>query len=276
MSKISLRQFIEDKVKEGAADFNYAAAKAKLAGKSEFDFEGKNYKVTMSQAAAEKIIGKADANEDKTPSYADPNPAQSMIRARNKALISKTEKDQIEKDARKAKGMIGEATDLEVVEILADMLLKLSDGNTTARYAAFEIAKEQGVSFNLVLQKYQDKGGKLQDIDFETLKEDLDVGHQDDEPGMLKNKLYRAAKMASMLYKKLDKYDNMPGEVDFPDWWQTKISKSKDMLQAAYDYLDGEENVAKIDAMSEKKVEVDDDTNFKLSLSHLLDKHITK
>jgi len=288
MSKISLRQFIEDKVKEGAADFNYAAAKAKLAGKSEFDFEGKNYKVTMSQAAAEKIVGKADANEDKTPSYADPNPAQSMIRARNKALISKAEKDQIEKDARKAKGMIGEATDLEVVEILADMLLKLSDGNTTARYAAFEIAKEQGVSFNLVLQKYQDKGGKLQDIDFETLKEaskeeenefhtkldklvhktfgpssdekneDLDVGHQDDEPNMLKKTLYRSAKMASMLYKELDKFDKFPTEVDFPNWWQAKIIKANDYLTSAFDYLDGEQQTAKLDAMNEDKVKLAD------------------
>jgi hypothetical protein len=278
MSKISLRQFIEDKVKEGAADFNYAAAKAKLAGKSEFDFEGKNYKVTMSQAAAEKIVGKADANEDKTPSYADPNPAQSMIRARNLALEPADDEEK----------PIKEATDLEVVEILADMLLKLSDGNTTARYAAFEIAKEQGVSFNLVLQKYQDKGGKLQDIDFETLKEaskeeenefhtkldklvhktfgpssdekneDLDVGHQDDEPNMLKKTLYRSAKMASMLYKELDKFDEFPTEVDFPNWWQAKIIKANDYLTAAFDYLDGEQQTAKLDAMNEDKVKLAD------------------
>ena len=171
MDKFNLKQFInennlgaysklkEDEVEEGVADFNYAAAKAKLAGKSEFDFEGKNYKVTMSQAAAEKIVGKADANEEKT----------------LPAAIAKAEKDQIEKDAMKSKGMVKEATDAEVIEILSDMLLKLSDGNTTARYAACEVAKEQGVSFNLVLQKYQAKGGSLQDIDFETLKEgDLD------------------------------------------------------------------------------------------------------
>ena len=102
---------------------------------------------------------------------------------------------------------------------------------------------------------------------------DLDVGHQDDEPGMLKNKLFRAAKMAAMLYKKVDKYDKMGGEVDFPSWWQNKINKSQDMLQSAYDYLDGEENVAKLDAMAEKKVEIDDETEFKLNLRHLLDKH---
>ena len=77
---------------------------------------------------------------------------------------------------------------------------------------------------------------------------DLDVGHQDDEPAMLKNKMYRAAKLANMLYDKLDAYDQMPQEVDFPDWWQTKLSKAKDMIQSCYDYLDGEEGMAEKDA----------------------------
>jgi hypothetical protein len=81
------------------------------------------------------------------------------------------------------------------------------------------------------------------------MKEDLDVGHQDDEPKMLKSDVYRIAKMASMLYKQLDNYDNMGGEVDFPHWWQAKIIKAYDYLQAAYGYLDGEEKVAAIDSM---------------------------
>ena len=185
------------------------------------------------------------------------------------------------KDAAIKKAMaknenITEATDIEVIDILAEMLFKLSDGNTTARQAAFEVAKERGVSFNLILQQYQKKGGELQDIDFETLKEDLDIGHQDDEPNMLKKKLYRSAKMASMLYKELDKFDKFPTEVDFPNWWQAKIITANDYLNSAFDYLDAEQQTAKLDAMQEKKIEVDDDTNFKLSLSHLLDKHITK
>ena len=85
----------------------------------------------------------------------------------------------------------------------------------------------------------------------EDVKEDIDIGHQDNEPSMLKNTTYRAAKLAGMLYKKLDKYDNLPNEVDFPNWWQTKVTKAKDDLQAAYDYLDGEEGVQSIDAMGE-------------------------
>jgi hypothetical protein len=81
------------------------------------------------------------------------------------------------------------------------------------------------------------------------LEEDLDVGHQDDEPNMLKQELARAAKMVQMLYQKIDKYDKIPGEVDFPQWWQKKIIKAKSMLDSAFDYIDGEEKVAQIDAM---------------------------
>ena len=83
----------------------------------------------------------------------------------------------------------------------------------------------------------------------ETLAEDLDVGHQDDEPNMLKSDLYRIAKYAMGLYKMMDRYDDMPGEVDFPHWWQSKIIKAKDYMVAAKHYLDGEEKVAQIDAV---------------------------
>ena len=83
----------------------------------------------------------------------------------------------------------------------------------------------------------------------ETLAEDLDIGHQDDEPNMLKSDLYRIAKYAMGLYKMVDKYDDMPGEVDFPHWWQSKIIKAKDYMVAAKHYLDGEEKVAQIDAV---------------------------
>jgi hypothetical protein len=83
------------------------------------------------------------------------------------------------------------------------------------------------------------------------MREDIDVGHQDDEPHILKSDVYRIAKMAAMLYKQLDKYDNMGEEVDFPHWWQAKIIKAYDYLQGAYGYLDGEEKVGAIDYMSQ-------------------------
>ena len=82
---------------------------------------------------------------------------------------------------------------------------------------------------------------------------DLDVGHQDDEPRMLKKDIYNMGKYAMEIYKKLDRYDDMEGEVDFPHWWQSKLTKAKSMLQSAYDYLDGEERISQIDAIMEKE-----------------------
>ncbi|MDB4342930.1 hypothetical protein OAA23_00845 [bacterium] len=89
--------------------------------------------------------------------------------------------------------------------------------------------------------------GDLDVVKKANLDEDLDVGHQDDEPNMLKKKMYRAAKMAAMLYKELDKFDSLPNEVDFPDWWQSKLTKAADYLNSAFDYLDGEQQTAKLD-----------------------------
>ena len=80
---------------------------------------------------------------------------------------------------------------------------------------------------------------------------------------MLKKTLYRSAKMASMLYKELDKFDQFPNEVDFPNWWQAKIIKANDYLTAAFDYLDGEQQTAKLDAMNEGRIKLADLLNEK-------------
>jgi hypothetical protein len=81
------------------------------------------------------------------------------------------------------------------------------------------------------------------------LDEDLDLGHQDNEPHMLKADLYRIGKYAMELYKMVDKFDKMDNEVDFPHWWQAKIIKSKDMLVSAKHYLDFEIKEPQLDAM---------------------------
>jgi len=89
----------------------------------------------------------------------------------------------------------------------------------------------------------------IKGIDDAPISEDLDIGHQDDEPGMLKADVYRIGKYAMELYKMLDKFDKMDNEVDFPHWWQSKISKAKDMIISAKHYLDFEMKEPQIDAM---------------------------
>lgn len=78
---------------------------------------------------------------------------------------------------------------------------------------------------------------------------DLDLGHQDNEPHMLKSDLYRIAKYAAELYKMIDQFDVEGQEVDFPHWWQAKIITSKEAMVKAKHYLDGELQVDKIDSM---------------------------
>lgn len=71
----------------------------------------------------------------------------------------------------------------------------------------------------------------------EPMNEDIDLGHQDNEPRMIKGELYQIAKQATELYKVIDSLDNM-GEIDFPHWWQAKIVLAKNYLEGAKDYLD--------------------------------------
>jgi hypothetical protein len=83
--------------------------------------------------------------------------------------------------------------------------------------------------------------------------EDIDLGHQDDEPDMLKASVHRIAQYAAGLYKMLDKYDQMNQEVDFPDWWQEKIHLAADYMDKAKHYLEFEEKQPALDAMIQEE-----------------------
>ena len=119
-----------------------------------------------------------------------------------------------------------------------------------------------------------DRPDKDAEIGF-ALDEDLDLGHEDNEPQMIKSDLYRIGKESMELYKMVDQFDGA-GEVDFPSWWQSKIFKAKDALVGAKQYLEFELNEPKIDAVVDVAVDVvdeninqlgvDDDTGFTPSL----------
>lgn len=83
-----------------------------------------------------------------------------------------------------------------------------------------------------------------------TQKEDTDVGHQDDEPDMLSASAMETAEYAAKLVKKLQKYDQHDGEVDFPNWWQKKLILAREYMSAAYHYLDSEEKQPAIDQLA--------------------------
>jgi hypothetical protein len=80
------------------------------------------------------------------------------------------------------------------------------------------------------------------------IKEDIDLGHTDNEPHMIKGELYQIGKYAMKLYATLEELEETGQEIDFPAWWQSKITTAKNMMSGAKHYLDFELKEPAIDA----------------------------
>jgi hypothetical protein len=80
------------------------------------------------------------------------------------------------------------------------------------------------------------------------INEDIDLGHEDNEPHMIKGELYQIGKYAMKLYATLEELEETGEEIDFPAWWQSKITTAKNMISGAKHYLDFELKEPYIDA----------------------------
>jgi len=173
--------------------------------------------------------------------------------------------------------------DLNEVTLPSSVLLKMASEVTDVKdlakllkgvYDAVQDKEQKDFSKN---QKFGRVLNFLNDIidDKEDVSEDLDLGHEDNEPHMLKGDLYRIGKYAMELYQMVDQFEGV-GEVDFPSWWQSKIFKAKEALVGAKHYLDFELKEPQIDAVVDiatdvvdediSQLGVDSDTGFKASL----------
>lgn len=119
-----------------------------------------------------------------------------------------------------------------------DAMMDFSSNDIVVSDTNLDLFAEQVVDENEAPEGGHEQGG------------DLDVGHQDDEPSMLKKDVYDIAIYAAKLYKQLDKYDKMEGEVDFPHWWQKKVTLARQYISSAQHYLDAEEKQPMIDALA--------------------------
>ena len=68
------------------------------------------------------------------------------------------------------------------------------------------------------------------------------VETDDHEGKMAKSQLERSMKYSKMIYKMIDNVGD-GGEVQFPAWVQSKLTKSMDYLQSVYNYLDGKDGL---------------------------------
>ena len=92
------------------------------------------------------------------------------------------------------------------------------------------------------------------------LEEDIDIGHEDNEPGMLQGDLYEIGKASMEIYAMLDDMEGQ-GEVDLPSWWQSKVYKAKEAIVGAAEYLDFELKEPAIDAVVDKVMPLDIDVD---------------
>ena len=111
------------------------------------------------------------------------------------------------------------------------------------------------------------------DDELSSVYEDLDLGHTDDEPHMLKADLYRIGKYAMELYSMLEPMDHSNEEFDFPHWWQAKIIKAKDALVSAKHYLDFELKEPSIDMAMGIEPEGSVESNIKLDAEETVDEN---
>ena len=104
--------------------------------------------------------------------------------------------------------------------------------------------KKMGIKAKNMSKSTADKGFKYRyeltvfesNVNEET---DREVGHTDDEPGMIADDLRIIERYAKEL-KELIESEGMKGETDFPHWWQSKIVLAKEYLVKAKHYLRGE------------------------------------
>ena len=80
------------------------------------------------------------------------------------------------------------------------------------------------------------------------MKEDIDLGHEDNEPHMIKADLYRIGKYAMELYAMAEELEETGEEIDFPAWWQSMITDAASKMVKAKHYLDFELKEPAIDA----------------------------
>ncbi|MCP4321181.1 MAG: hypothetical protein GY787_04905, partial [Alteromonadales bacterium] len=235
----------EDQVEEGNA-FIVAADAAKDAGKKEFEFpkgSGKMHPVTV----------KADIDEVDNSEYAmavramgskkpaEPKAKKDVFYMKDELLKRRAQlMRDMEQEAELEGGPIADRYGAEL-EKIDSILAHISEDTLEEE---FDLDVKGGTEPN----KDADVAGILGAEDVLGLEEDLDLGHQDNEPHMLKADLYRIGKYAMELYQMVDQFEGQ-GEVDFPHWWQSKVIKAKDMLVSAKHYLDFEIKEPQIDAM---------------------------
>ena len=203
-----------------------------------------------------KALYASEMNERKEMSPAEVSKREDIIRGmldNKRTLVKKygadAEKVMYGTATSKAKKLAEMESKDKLREIIKKALSKPMEEEKTDKFDDNPALKgKQKTNLPDALQKaiIKKKGGKIEEGD-------LDLGHRDNEPNDIKSKLYKIGTDAMVLYKMVKPFDEMNQEVDFPSWWQSKVTKSQDYLESAKEYLEFELKKDKIDALTEKE-----------------------
>lgn len=221
-------------------------SKAELAKREELIMKMKPNKRNLVKkygADAEKVMYGRATNMAKK--LAEQDMEQNKLREMVKAALSQPIPEKKEFPDLTGDGKVTKA------DILKARGVELKEEDVNAILKAKAVSDEDIASF-LKLHADDIKGKNAKEIwhefeNFETTNEDIDLGHQDNEPHMIKAELYRIGKYAMELYQMLDGFEGEM-EVDFPAWWQAKLTTAMNNMVSAKHYLDFEIKEPEIDA----------------------------
>ena len=205
--------------------------------KADLDKDGKlsDYEETRGKAI-EKSMAKEDLESGQ---YGDPKVGNYDITSQNdneasdiEALSAAGLEEGNFDELKKHQEMMSKAADFfrdkaEELDIDIDLIKNFNAGTNSLVQSVFDADNKRS-------------GGKID--------EDIDIGHEDNEPGMLQGDLYQIGKSAMEIYALLDDMEG-EGEVDLPSWWQAKIFKAKEAIVGAAEYLDFELKEPAVDAV---------------------------
>ena len=203
-------------------------------------------KITELIKDALKNPKKADLDKDGKLSDYEKARGKAIEKSIEKDKVNETRDDEVQDMASKLIDALGTSTTLE------NLIYAMSTDD--ARLYLSAIMRDYDINEDRKAKEYiksiedEDERESERKRMFDNVDEDLDLGHEDNEPGMIKGDLYQIGKASMDLYKVLDQFDGA-GEVDFPSWWQSKIFKAKEAIVGAQEYLEFELKEPQIDAI---------------------------
>ena len=206
------------------------------------------------------------------------NIAKKMAELENKNQIKELVRKSLMKETGKKEDMDGDG-DIDSKDYLAkrDAAIKKAKGELKEFLAPEDLVRslqKQGVKIDLqepynykdikdalealgLAGKYDDLMPQNYSVEWpeypkDMYTEDIDLGHEDNEPHMIKAELYRIGKYAMELYAMAEELEETGQEIDFPAWWQAMITDAATKMVKAKHYLDFELKEPFVDAFVDK------------------------